>query len=159
MKTPRKTLLVTLLVACGLAIPGLASASAPSYPPSVGKLVSETKKQIKTLKMDEFRAAYDRKELGVLIDVREEDEFVDGYVPGATNIPRGLIEFRIWKKLGFPAEIDMNRRLTLYCATGGRCSLATKSLQDLGFTNVVSADMKFEDWVKAGHPVEKPSKK
>lgn len=163
MKTTRRTFLATLLVSTGLVLPGLALASAPApapnYPPSVGKLVADTKKQIKTIKLDEFKAAFDKKELGTLIDVREEDEFIDGYVPGATNIPRGLIEFRIWKKVGFPAEVDMNKRLTLYCATGGRCSLATKSLQDLGFTNVVSVDMKFDDWVKAGHPVEKPAKK
>jgi len=71
-------------------------------------------------------------------------------------VPRGLIEFRIWKELGFPAAVDMNQRLTLYCATGGRCALATRTLGELGFTNVVSADMKFEDWVKAGNPVAKP---
>ncbi len=163
MKVTRRTVLATLLVSAGLAIPALAPASAPapspSYPPAVGKYVAETKKQIKTIKLEEFRAALDKKQLGLIVDVREEDEYNDGFVPGAINIPRGLIEFRIWKKVGFPEAVDMNKRLTLYCATGGRCSLATKSLQDLGFTNVVSADMKFEEWVKAGHPVEKPAKK
>jgi rhodanese-related sulfurtransferase len=114
------------------------------------------KKQVKTIKMDEFKAGLEQKALGRIIDVRNENEFEDGYVPGAVNVPRGLIEFRIWKELGFPNAVDMNQRLTLYCATGGRCALATKSLMDLGFTNVVSADMKFEDWVKAGNPVEKP---
>ena len=125
MKAARRTLLATLLVSNGLVLPGLALASAPApapnYPPSIGKLVAETKKQIKAIKLDEFRAAYDRKELGTLIDVCEEDVFVDGYVPGAADIARGLIEFRIWKKLGFLAEADLNKHLTLYCATGGRC--------------------------------------
>jgi len=139
--------------------PAAPAAPAPNYPPVVGKLVGETKKQIKTIKMDEFRAALDRKDVGKLIDVREPDEYADGFVPGAINIPRGLIEFRIWKALGFPAAVDMNQRLTLYCLTGGRCALATKSLQDLGFTNAVSVDMKFDDWEKAGHPVTKPAAK
>ncbi len=158
----RATRLILTLSAAALISPAFAQAPAPSpapapnYPPVVGKVVGETKKQIKTIKMDEFRAALDKKELGRIIDVREPDEYADGFVPGATNIPRGLIEFRIWKALGFPNAVDMNQRLTLYCATGGRCALATKSLQDLGFTNVVSADMKFEDWEKAGHPVAKP---
>ncbi len=163
MLANRRTLLATLLVSAGLLLPGLSQAQlappAPSYPPIVGKLVADTKKQIKTIKMDEFRAALDKNDLGKLIDVREEDEYVDGFIPGAVNIPRGLIEFRIWKALGFPNAVDMNQRLTLYCATGGRCALSAKSLQDLGFTNVVSADMKFEDWQKAGHPVQKPAKK
>ncbi|MBL0141283.1 MAG: sulfurtransferase [Betaproteobacteria bacterium] len=163
MQANRRTLLATLLVSSGLLLPTLSLAQvpapAPSYPPLVGKYVADTKKQIKTIKLEEFRAALDRKELGLIVDVREEDEWNDGYVPGAINIPRGLIEFRIWKQVGFPNAVDMNKRLTLYCATGGRCALATKSLQDLGFTNAVSVDMKFEDWVKGGNPVVKPAKK
>ena len=130
-----------------------AAAPAPSYPPSINELVATTKSQIKTVKMPEFKAAFDRKDLGLLIDVRNENEFEDGFVPGAVNVPRGLIEFRIWKLVGFPDKTRMDTKMTLYCATGGRCALATKSLQDLGFTNVTSVDMKFDDWVKAGYPV------
>jgi rhodanese-related sulfurtransferase len=135
-----------------------AAAPAPSYPPSINELVAKTKSQIKTVKMAEFKAAFDRKDLGLLIDVRNENEFEDGFIPGAVNVPRGLIEFRIWKLVGFPDKTRMDTKMTLYCATGGRCALATKSLQDLGFTNVTSADMKFDDWVKAGYPVATPKK-
>jgi rhodanese-related sulfurtransferase len=143
-----------MLAAASLLLPGYALAQ--NYPPSVGQMVAATKKQIKTIKMDEFKAALDKKELGMIVDVRQEDEFADGHIPGAVNVPRGLIEFRIWKLVGFPDKTDMNKQMTLYCATGGRCALATKSLMDLGFTNVTSVDMKFEDWVKAGYPVVKP---
>jgi rhodanese-related sulfurtransferase len=135
-----------------------AAAPAPTYPASIGQLVAKTKSEIKTIKMPEFKAAFDRKDLGILVDVRNENEFEDGYIPGAVNVPRGLIEFRIWKLVGFPDKTDMTAKMTLYCATGGRCALATKSLQDLGFTNVTSADMKFDDWVKAGYPVATPKK-
>jgi len=50
----------------------------------------------------------------------------------------------------------MNKQLTLYCRTGGRCALATKSLMDLGFTNVTAADIKIEEWQKAGYPMAVP---
>jgi rhodanese-related sulfurtransferase len=133
-----------------------AAAPAPSYPPSINQMVATTKSQIKTVKMPEFKAAFDKKELGLLIDVRNEIEFEDGFIPGAVNVPRGLIEFRIWKLVGFPDKTNMNTKMTLYCATGGRCALATKSLQDLGFGNATSVDMRFDDWVKAGYPVAKP---
>lgn len=133
-----------------------AAAPAPSYPPSINQLVATTKSQIKTVKMPEFKAAFDKKDVGLLIDVRNENEFEDGFIPGAVNVPRGLIEFRIWKLVGFPDKTNMNTKMMLYCATGGRCALATKSLQDLGFTNATSVDMKFDDWVKAGYPVAKP---
>ena len=134
-----------------------AAAPAPSYPPTINQLVAKTKSQVKTVKMPEFKAAFDRGELGLIVDVRNENEFEDGFIPGAVNVPRGLIEFRVWKLVGFPDKTDMNAKMTLYCATGGRCALATKSLQDLGFTNVTSVDMKFDDWVKAGYPVAKPA--
>jgi rhodanese-related sulfurtransferase len=135
-----------------------AAPPAPSYPASINEMVAKTKSQIRTIKMPELKAGFDRKDLGLLIDVRNENEFEDGFIPGAVNVPRGLIEFRIWKLVGFPDKTDMNAKMTLYCATGGRCALATKSLQDLGFTNVTSVDMKFDDWVKAGYPVAMPKK-
>ena len=91
----------------------------------------------------------------LIVDVREPGEFADGYVPGAINVARGLIEFTIWEHIGFPDKTDMNKQITLYCATGGRCALAAKTLKDLGLTNVTSVDMRFENWVKAGYPITK----
>ena len=168
----RNKALITALILTGMALAGCttapvapapaavpapqAAAPAPSYPPSIGEMIAKTKSQIKTVKMAEFKAALDRNDVGLLIDVRNENEFEDGFVPGAVNVPRGLIEFRIWKLVGFPDNTRMDTKMTLYCATGGRCALATKSLQDLGFTNATSVDMRFDDWVKAGYPVAKP---
>jgi len=152
----RSSMLTAALVAASLLLPGYTLAQ--NYPPSVGQMVAATKKQIRTIKMDEFKALVDKGGAGMVIDVRQEDEYADGHVPGAVNIPRGLIEFRIWKSVGFPDKTDMNKQMTLYCLTGGRCALATKSLQDMGFTNVTSVDMKFDEWVKAGYPVAKPAK-
>ena len=167
----RKTLLFAALLATGalfaagtsaqtaaVAPAPQAAAPAPSYPPTINQLVAKTKSEIKTIKMPEFKAAFDKKDLGMIVDVRNENEFEDGYIPGAVNVPRGLIEFRIWKLVGFPDKTDMGKKMTLYCASGGRCALATKTLMELGFTNVTSADMAFGDWVKAGYPVEKPKK-
>lgn len=158
--TIRRVFLSAALASAGLLISGFAQAQAPapapSYPPVVGQMVAAVKKQVRTIDMQQFKAGLDAKSLGLIIDVRNENEYEDGFIPGAINVPRGLIEFRIWKELGFPGPVDMNRQMTLYCATGGRCALATKALMDLGFTNVTSADMRFAEWVKAGHPVAKP---
>jgi rhodanese-related sulfurtransferase len=150
------------LLAAGLLIGGTAAAqlapTAPNYPDSIKAYVGAAKKQVKLLTMDQFKALVDQGKAGLIIDVRQEDEFEDGFVPGAINVPRGLIEFRIWKQVGFPNATDMNKQMTLYCLTGGRCALATKTLQDLGFTNVSSVDMMWDNWVKAGYPVAKPKK-
>ena len=90
----------------------------------------------------------------MIIDVREPGEYAAGYIPGAINIPRGVIEFKIWPYVGFPEKTNTGKKLILYCKSSGRCSLATKTLQDLGFTNVIAVDMKFADWIKAGYPLE-----
>lgn len=154
----------SLLIGCATPLPAAPPAAAaaapagPNYPDSVKAYVGSVKKQIKTINMEQFRALYDKKAAGLIIDVRQENEYEDGFVPGAVNVPRGLIEFRIWKLAGFPGAVDMNKQMTLYCATGGRCALATKSLQDLGFTNVTSVDMVFDKWAAGGNPVAMPAK-
>ena len=74
---------------------------APTYPDSIKAYVGAAKKQVKLLKRDEFKALVDQGKAGLIVDVRQENEFSDGYVPGAVNLPRGLIEFLIWAEVGF----------------------------------------------------------
>lgn len=152
MTLNRRSLAIALLVGCFVA-PGMAAAQ--NYPPIVGQMVAAAKKQVKTINMAQFKEAYDKKELGLIVDVRDPDEYADGHIPGAVNVSRGLLEFRIWSHVGYPDKTDMNKRMTLYCRSGGRCALAAKSLQELGFTNVVAADIKIEEWAKAGYPMTK----
>jgi rhodanese-related sulfurtransferase len=160
MTAVKRRVSLAMLVSATLLLGGLAQAQkAPppaTYPDSIKAYVAAAKKQVKLLKMDEFKALVDQGKAGMIVDVRQENEFSDGYVPGAINVPRGLIEFRIWEEVGFPAATDMGKQMTLYCKTGARCALAAKTLQDLGFTNVASVDMLFDNWVKAGYPVAKP---
>jgi rhodanese-related sulfurtransferase len=149
----KTSFIAAALLGIAALLPGLSVAQ--NYPPSVGQLVATTKKPIKTMDMAAFKAAFDKKGAGVIVDVREPEEYADGFVPGVINVSRGLIEFTIWEHIGFPDKTDMNKQISLYCKTGGRCALAAKSLKDLGLTNVTAVDMMFENWVKAGHPVAK----
>jgi rhodanese-related sulfurtransferase len=162
MTSINKSLCISLLASASLLLGSAALAQkappAPTYPDSIKAYVAAAKKQVKLINMEQFRALVDKKEAGLIIDVRQENEYEDGFVPGAVNVPRGLIEFRIWKLVGFPDAVDMNKQMTLYCASGGRCALATRTLQDLGFTNVTSVDMVFDKWVEGGNPVAKPAK-
>jgi len=153
MWTKRLSILSTVVLGFALALPGYVGAQ--NYPSSVKELVASTRKQVKWIDMAAFKVAFDRKEAGVIVDVREPVEYAAGHVPGAVNVPRGVVEFNIWEYVGFPDKTDMNKQLTLYCKTGGRCTLAAKSLQDLGLTNVTAVVMTFEAWQKAGYPVVK----
>jgi len=141
-----------------MAVMGVLVISAPAlcaenWPDSLDQHLAQVRKTIKTTGMDDYLAAVNNPNGALLLDVRETDEFNAGHVPGAINIPRGLLAFRIWKQLGYPKEIDMNRKIYVQCQTGGRATLATRELQDIGFTNAVAVIMTFGDWVKKGHPV------
>lgn len=90
------------------------AAAAQTYPPAVSHLVTAAKAQIKTIDMATFKGAYDKSSVGLLIDVREPEEYANGFIPGAINVPRGVIELRIWAYVGFPDKTDLSKKMTLY---------------------------------------------
>lgn len=90
----------------------------------------------------------------VLIDVREPDEYRQGHLPGAVNMPRGLLEFQM---SGQPAMAPRDLVIVLYCKTSGRAALAACALHDMGYLNVHSIAGGFDAWAAAGKPVAAPS--
>lgn len=88
----------------------------------------------------------------LIVDVREPQEYADGHIPGAINIPRGVLEFRINQ---FPDLQDRNREIVLHCQGGGRSALATLAMQELGFENAVNLAGGFAAWNAAGLPSER----
>ena len=149
--------LMTVAVPAGVAVNFLntpaRAAMAMEWPESVSQYVLQIRKMVKTTDMDGYLVVVNNPNGVLLLDVREDAEFKLGHVPGAVNIPRGLLEFRIWTQLGFPSKVDMSRKIYVQCQTGGRATLATKQLQDIGFTNVIAVIMNFEEWQKKGNPL------
>ena len=143
---------VVFLSAFAVSAPALAAAN---WPDIVSNYVGSVRKTVKTTDMAGYLAAVKNPNGAMLLDVREPNEFAAGHVPGAVNIPRGLLEFRIYKQLGYPKEVDTGRKIYVQCLTGGRATLAAASLQKIGFTNVVAVIMNLQDWAKAGHPLVK----
>jgi rhodanese-related sulfurtransferase len=56
---------------------------------------------------------------------------ISGRVPRTVNVSRGRLEFRIWKLLGYPNKVDMNRKIYVQCASGGRATLAAKQYENM----------------------------
>ncbi|MCJ7545423.1 MAG: hypothetical protein MUP30_01160 [Deltaproteobacteria bacterium] len=110
--------------------------------------VAKAKAEIKKVTAEDVKAAIDKKEKAVILDVRDPNEYAAGYLPGAINVSRGTLEFNIWDKVS-----DKNAKIYVYCKTTSRSALATKTLNDLGYKNAVLMDAPFEDWVKKGYPV------
>lgn len=88
----------------------------------------------------------------MVLDVREPAEYDAGRLPGALNIPRGVLEFRIVEIQEF-ARRDIP--IVLYCRTGGRAALACVALQQLGYSNVQSVTGGIVAWEQAGLPIER----
>jgi molybdopterin/thiamine biosynthesis adenylyltransferase/rhodanese-related sulfurtransferase len=85
----------------------------------------------------------------VIVDVREQDEWDEGHVPGAVHIPRGHLESRIEG-----AAPDRSRQVLVYCSAGNRSAFAAKTLQELGYDEPVSLAGGFTDWKRNGFAVE-----
>jgi rhodanese-related sulfurtransferase len=129
----------------------LAQQTQPAGPPPIVKeMVAKAKASVKTVSAEDVKAAIDKKEKVVLLDVRDPGEFTAGHLPGAINVSRGTLEFNVWGKVS-----DQNATIYVYCKTAGRSAFATKTLNDLGYKNAVLMDAQFEDWIKKGYPVER----
>lgn len=87
----------------------------------------------------------------VVLDVREPAEFELGHLPGAVNVPRGVLEFRVGDH---PALTNPQAEILLYCKNGGRSTLAAHTLKQMGFDHVKMLTGGFDGWSGAVHKVE-----
>lgn len=119
---------------------------------SAHDLVAEAKARIHEIDLDTADAAI--RDADVLLDVREADEFHAGHIPGAVNIPRGLLEFKL---SATPELSSRDLNIVLYCKTSGRAALAACALHDMGYLQVQSIEGGFDAWSAAGKPMVTPS--
>ena len=152
MSIHARSLLALYLACTG---PLLAFAAEPQ-PAAVAELVATARQQVTHINMAAFRKISESPGEALIIDVREPDEFAAGHIPGAVNIPRGLVEFRIWPFVGYPEHPNLAAELYLYCGWGTRSILAARSLQQLGLSRAVAVDMRLADWQTAGYPLTEP---
>ena len=91
------------------------------------------------------------------VDVREPDEFASGHIPGARNLPRGILEVRadLEHPKRDPWLADRSRPLVLYCGGGNRSALAARTLGQMGFARVVSLRGGWKNWEAGQHPIER----
>lgn len=110
-------------------------------PPAVQPVAAVRDIDVATLKSDR-----DAGTVPVLVDVRTVDEFAEGHVPGAVNIPMDQLSERA-------GELDKSQDVYLICRSGGRSARAGKQLAELGFSpvNVEGGTLA---WIEAGQAVE-----
>ena len=87
----------------------------------------------------------------VVLDVREPDEFEQGALPEALHIPRGHLEAQVETRI-----VDKSAAVIVYCAGGVRSAFAAKTMQELGYTDVVSMAGGFGKWKDEGRSWSTP---
>ncbi|MBF0560225.1 MAG: hypothetical protein HQL08_15755 [Nitrospirae bacterium] len=114
------------------------------------QLVKEAKAAIKEVTVQEAKKIIDAKEGIVILDVTDSHEFEQGHIPGAINISRGTLEFKV--ALLIP---DKRSRIIVYCGIDLRGPLAARTLNELGYKNAVNMIGGLKVWKEAGYPIAK----
>src|ERR1044071_6134101 len=120
--------------------------------PSYRDLLARTKAEIEEIDSPSLAAALESETPPVLVDVREQDEWDEGHIPGAVHIPRGNLESRIER-----VAPDRTQQVVLYCAVGARSAFAAKTLEELGYERVVSLAGGYTEWKRNGLPTQLPA--
>lgn len=118
-------------------------------------LVDEAMSQVTNYSVDEVRERLKDPKVQI-VDIRDVRELErEGTVPGALLAPRGMLEFWVDPASPYfkPVFADEGREFILFCGAGWRSALATKTLQDMGMTNVAHIDGGFAAWKKAEAPM------
>lgn len=87
----------------------------------------------------------------ILIDIREDHEWLTGHIPSAIHLKRGNLTTEISQIVP-----DKNQEIILYCAIGFRSALSALELENIGYTNVYSLYGGIIRWDDLGLTVEMP---
>jgi molybdopterin/thiamine biosynthesis adenylyltransferase/rhodanese-related sulfurtransferase len=116
-------------------------------------MLSEVKKQIREVSVQDVNARMNGNRDFTVLDVREKDEWDEGHLDGAVFLPRGFLEVKVEKMIP-----EKEKPVVVYCAGGTRSALAAKSLEQLGYKDVVSMAGGYGEWKNNGLPFVVPEK-
>jgi rhodanese-related sulfurtransferase len=131
---------------CLIVLIALTSMNAWSDIKSKQEIGSEAKSKAPHITSQQLSAYLSEEEDFILLDIRTNAEYQAGHIQGAQWFPRGNLEFYIQDLIEDPKS-----RIILYCRSGGRSALATLTMRDMGYTNVVDLDGGFKEWLAEGN--------
>jgi molybdopterin/thiamine biosynthesis adenylyltransferase/rhodanese-related sulfurtransferase len=114
-------------------------------------VLASARERIPEIQVSELAELLEGDDAPLVIDVREQDEWDEGYIPGARHVPRGFLESRIAGVAG-----DLDAPIVINCAGGARSLLAGVSLAEMGYTEVKSLAGGFSRWKQDGHDYTVP---
>lgn len=104
-------------------------------------LVAAAKSRIQEISAETLREWQAQGRDMVILDVREPEDYTKGSIPGAVNLPRGILEIEIDELVP-----DQDKLIVAYCGGGSRSALAVDTLQTMGYVNSVSLAKGYRGW-------------
>jgi rhodanese-related sulfurtransferase len=120
------------------------------HSPGFLRLVEGARARIREVGIEDVRVMQGSGERFHLLDVREQDEWQRGHLPGARHLGKGVIERDIETVIP-----DHDAPIVLYCGGGYRSALAADALRQMGYTRVASMWGGWRAWTEAGLPVSR----
>ena len=114
------------------------------------KLVNEAKKSVREISVEEARGRLAKNPKAVLVDIREDHEWLVGHATEANHLGKGILERDLESR--FP---DPETELILYCGGGFRSALSADAAQKMGYRNVCSLAGGYKAMVASGWPLSK----
>ena len=126
---------------------------------TLAAMVAAARSKAREISPAQAAEAENHAELDLIVDVREPPEYEEGRLPGAINIPRGVLELRADPASpGADAALSADRsaRILVYCTRGpgARSLLAAQTLTDMGYQRVEVLGGGLVAWAEAGLPVD-----
>ena len=119
------------------------------HAPQFLKLVQDAKQRVKETNVPDVKRRIDAGEKLILVDVREDNEWAKGHLPGAVHLGKGVIERDIEQQVP-----DTGAKLVLYCGGGFRSALVADNLRQMGYSNAISLDGGWRALKDSGIPLE-----
>jgi phage shock protein E len=151
-----RAIVAVLLLSAGVSIAGASVADTPAAksPPAAPAAVPPAGAKpsaVKPITADELIARQHAKDAKlVVLDVRTPEEFAEGHVPGAVNVPHDQVEARLGE-----LQSLRDKDVVLYCRSGRRAGMAAETLQKAGFTRLQHLEGDMQGWTAAGRPTAK----
>ena len=116
---------------------------------TVKEMIREAKIGLDELSVEEVKVMLNSKNINI-IDLRDTSELIEnGIIPGSIHTSRGHLEFFADPECEYYKDFfDKNKKLILYCHSGARSALASKTLREMGYSKVMHIKGGFKEWMK-----------
>jgi len=119
------------------------------HSPGFLKLADDAKSRVREISIDQAQARLKQNPKVILVDVREDSEWIAGHAVEAKHLGKGVLERDLEKT--FP---DPDTEIIMYCGGGFRSAMTCDVAQKMGYKNVFSLAGGYKAMAKAGWPMK-----